>query len=141
MNSLKAIQTIAKVARILSKIIYICCIVGACGCVVGIISLSLGAGALKFGGVTFESLIKNNSGYSKSTMYLVMTIGIIFSVGEGVLSKFANVYFRLKRVEHRTVSLAAFIHAALRLLPVGVSLTGNLTLRCLKNSSAETLRP
>lgn len=94
MNSLKAIHTIAKVARILSKIIYICCIVGACACVVGIISLSLGAGALKFGGVTFESLIKNNSGYSKSTMYLVMTVGIIFSVGEGVLSKFANVYFK-----------------------------------------------
>ena len=48
---------------------------------------------------------------------------------------------RLVRVEHHTVSLAAFVYAALRLLPVGVSLTGNLTLRCLKNSSAETLRP
>ena len=48
---------------------------------------------------------------------------------------------RLVRVEHHTVSLAAFVYAALRLLPVGVSLTGNLMLRCLKNSSAETLRP
>mgnify|MGYP007098934199 FL=1 len=49
--------------------------------------------------------------------------------------------FRLKIAEHHTVSLAAFVHAALRLLPVGASLTGNLTLRCLKNSTAETLRP
>ena len=40
--------------------------------------------------------------------------------------------FRPARVEHRAVSLAAFGTAALRLLPVGVSLTGNLTLRCLK---------
>ena len=39
--------------------------------------------------------------------------------------------FRLKIAEHHTVSLAAFVHAALRLLPVGVSLTGNLTFRCL----------
>ena len=43
--------------------------------------------------------------------------------------------FRLARVEHRAVSLAAFGTAALRLLPVGVSLTGYLTLRCLKNLS------
>lgn len=49
--------------------------------------------------------------------------------------------FRLKIAEHHTVSLAAFVHAALRLLPVGASLTGNLALRCLKNSPAETLRP
>ena len=34
--------------------------------------------------------------------------------------------------EHRTVSLAAFGTAALRLLPVGISLTGKLTLSCLK---------
>ena len=53
----------------------------------------------------------------------------------------ACVMVRLKIAEHHTVSLAAFAHAALRLLPVGASLTGNLALRCLKNSPAETLRP
>jgi len=39
MNTLKTIQTLSKIGKILSKIVYICCEVGFCGCIVGIISL------------------------------------------------------------------------------------------------------
>ena len=39
MNTLKTIQTLSKIGRILSKIVYICCVVGFCGCIIGIVSL------------------------------------------------------------------------------------------------------
>ncbi len=39
MSTLKTIQTLSKIGRILSKTVYICCVVGFCGCIVGIISL------------------------------------------------------------------------------------------------------
>ena len=75
----------------------------------------------------------------------VLVVPVIFFLLRAALPeriKLLPLYiFRLKIAEHHTVSLAAFVHAALRLLPVGASLTGNLALRCLKNSPAETLRP
>lgn len=50
MKTLITIQTLAKIGKILSKIIFICCIVGFCGCIVGIVSLAIGAESLKLGG-------------------------------------------------------------------------------------------
>ena len=43
MNTLKTIQGLSRIGKILSKIIFICCIVGFCGCIAGMVSLALGA--------------------------------------------------------------------------------------------------
>lgn len=59
MNSLKIIQTISKIGGIISKIIYICSIVGLCICAVGLILLPYGDDVLKIGGVTLKSLFSD----------------------------------------------------------------------------------
>lgn len=94
MNTLKAIQTLAKIGKIFSKIIYICCIVGFCGCIVGIVSLALGAESFKLGGVTVHSMIENSAGMNLPTLYASMTVGLLFCAAEAVLCKFAEIYFK-----------------------------------------------
>ncbi len=46
MKSLNAIQKLFKIGKILSKIAFIMSVIGFCGCIVGIISLSFGNGGL-----------------------------------------------------------------------------------------------
>ena len=64
-NSLKTIQVLAQVGRVFSKIVWICCIVGVTGCLVGIASLAAGVDEiLKIGGVTIYGLIEKEAGIS-----------------------------------------------------------------------------
>jgi hypothetical protein len=93
-NTLQTIQTLSKVGKILSRIIYIFCIVGLCFCIVGIIGVALGTPALKLGGVTIDSLLQNEEGKTVGTLYAYMAAGAIVCIGEGVLAKFAEKYFR-----------------------------------------------
>ena len=94
MNTLKAIQTLAKIGKIFSRIIYICCIVGFCGCIVGIVSLAIGAETFKLGGVTVHSMIENKAGMNLPTLYASMAVGLLFCAAEAVLCKFAEIYFK-----------------------------------------------
>ena len=89
MNTLKTIQILAKIGKILSKIIYVCCIVGFCGCIAGIVSLALGAETFKLGGVTVHSMIENKAGMNLPTLYASMAVGMLFCAAEAVLCKFA----------------------------------------------------
>ena len=94
MNTLKTIQTLAKIGKVFSKIIFVCCIVGFCGCIVGIVSLAIGAEAFKLGGVTVHSMIENEAGMNMPTLYASMAVGLIFCAAEAVLCKFAEIYFK-----------------------------------------------
>ncbi len=94
MNTLKTIQTLAKIGKVFSKIIFVCCIVGFCGCIVGIVSLSLGAETFKLGGVTIHSMIESEAGMNLPTLYASMAVGLLFCAAEAVLSKFAEAYFK-----------------------------------------------
>lgn len=94
MNTLKTIQTLAKIGKVFSKIIFVCCIVGFCGCIVGIVSLALGAETFKLGGVTIHSMIENEAGLNLPTLYASMAVGLLFCGAEAVLCKFAEAYFK-----------------------------------------------
>lgn len=94
MNTLKTIQILSKIGRIISKIINICCVVGFCGCIVGIVSLALGGEVFKLGDVTVYSIIENHSHMSMPTLYTAMAVGIVFCAAGIALSKFAEHYFR-----------------------------------------------
>ncbi len=94
MNTLKTIQTLAKIGKVFSKIIFVCCIVGFCGCIVGIVSLALGAETFKLGGVTVHSMIENEAGMNLPTLYASMAVGLLFCAAEAVLCKFAEAYFK-----------------------------------------------
>lgn len=95
MKTLKTIQTLSKIGRVLSNIIYICCIIGAVGCVVGIVCLPFAdMGILKIGGVTVYGLIVNRAGVELNSLYPLMSGVLIVCIGQAVTAKFAERYFR-----------------------------------------------
>lgn len=96
MNSkaLHTIQILSETGRILSRIIFICCIVGISGCAVGAFCLAVGAETLKLGGVSLHMLLETSAGVNAGTLYAVAAVGAVLCVSEGVLAKFAEVYFK-----------------------------------------------
>ena len=116
MKTLKTIQTLAKIGKILSKIMFIFCIVGFCGCVVGILGMVLGAPTLKLGSVTLKSILKTEAGVTVGTVYAAMAAGMILCVGEAVLAKFAQHYFRREVADGTPFTLAG----AKELLRLGI---------------------
>ena len=94
MNTLKTIQTLAKIGKVFSKIIFVFCIVGLCGCLVGAVSLALGAESFKLGGVTIHSMIEKEAGMNLPTLYASMAVGAVFCAAEAILCKFAESYFK-----------------------------------------------
>lgn len=94
-NTLKTIQTFSKVARVLSTIVFVCCIVGVVGCVIGIVTLSLGLDtSIQIGDLTIKGLIEKEAGISVNAMNAIMICGIILCIGEGIIAKFAQCYFK-----------------------------------------------
>ena len=93
MDTLKILQKLYRLGRILSKIAYVCAIVAACLCAVGIASFALGAGTLRLGGVTIRGLVHADTSLSEGALYAAMTAGLIVMAGEAVLSRFAAGYF------------------------------------------------
>ena len=93
MDTLKILQKLYRLGRILSKIAYVCAIVAACLCAAGIASFALGAGTLRLGGVTIRGLVRADTSLSEGALYAAMTAGLIVMAGEAVLSRFAAGYF------------------------------------------------
>ena len=87
MNTLKVIQTLSKIGKILSRIVFVCYVVGFCGCIIGVISLGLGGEVFKLGGVTIHSIIESHSHMSMPTLYTAMAVGMVICAAEAVLSK------------------------------------------------------
>lgn len=94
MESLKTIQTLFKMGKVLSKIVYICCIIGIVGCAAGMVSIPFAdTGILKIGGVTIYGLIVNRAGIDLNSLYPLMTGAVIVCIGNAVTAKFAERYF------------------------------------------------
>ena len=93
MKTLNTIQTISRIGKIISKIVFILSLVGGIGCIVGILCLALIPEGLKLGGVTIQGLIENEAALSSGAVYAAMAVGAILCAGEAVLSKLANNYF------------------------------------------------
>ena len=95
MKSLNVIQKLSKIGKILSKIIFICSLVGFFMCIVGIISVALGSEeVLVWKGVTIHSILSNIEGYSEKMLYGFMAVGIIECGSEAIISKLAEFYFK-----------------------------------------------
>lgn len=87
-KTLSTILTIFKVARILAKIVFILCIVGGAGCVLGLISLPLVGGLMSVG------IFSAEEGLSLPSAYLGCIVGIIACAGEAVFAFLAERYFQ-----------------------------------------------
>ncbi len=95
MKSLRTVQVLAKIGKVLSKIVFICSIVGAALCVAGIVSYAfLGDGGVKIGGVTLRAFIEKEAGLSTAETYAAMATGLVFLIAEIVVSALAVRYFR-----------------------------------------------
>lgn len=93
MKTLKTIQILSKIGKIFSKIIYICCIVGIVGCVVGMLAMGVAQESIKLGGVTLHSILQAEAGVSTGTIWAAMAVGVILCVGEFVVAYMAHRYF------------------------------------------------
>ena len=94
MKSLQTIQKLSKLAKVLCKIVFICSIVGASCCALGIITLALIPGDLVVGDVTFHAMVEKSAEMSIGTCYGSMAVAIILCAGEAVISKIAENYFK-----------------------------------------------
>lgn len=93
MKPLQAIQTLSKIGKFISKIVFICSIIGICGCVVGSVALLIGEDSLKIGGMTLHSILQNEAGISLGTVWSAIFVGMILCIGEIVVAKLACNYF------------------------------------------------
>lgn len=93
MKTLNVIQTLFKIAKVFSKVIYICCIVGFVGCVVGIIAMLVGAQTIKVGGVTLHSILETQAGIGEGTIWSAIVVGMVLCIGEFFVCRKAYSYF------------------------------------------------
>ncbi len=94
MKALETIQILAKIGKVLSRIVYICCVIGVVGCAVGMASLPFAdRGLFRLGGVSVYGLIANRSGIDMNGLYPLAAGALLVCVGQAVTAKFAERYF------------------------------------------------
>lgn len=132
MKSLQTIQKFSKIGKILSKMAFIFSVIGFCGCIAGILSMSLGNGSLiKLGGVTLHKLISEEYGYNIKSITATLSGWLVVCAGEAVLAKFAEVYFR-NELKAETPFTLAGAKELLRLgiltitIPTGCAVAGSI---------------
>ena len=142
MKTLNTIQTLSKIGKILSVIIFVFCIVGFCFCVAGIICLAAGVEAFKLGEITVKSLIAEQAEASVPTLYAAMVVGLLYCAGEAVVCKFAEAYFKHELADGQPFTLRG-AKEMLRLgiltivIPLGVSILGSIGVAVAKNATEE----
>lgn len=93
MKSLQTLQTLARIGRVLSKIVFIFCIVGAVLCVVGAgLFAAFGDQIFEYGAVSIQGLI-DSEGAPAAVVYYMTGIAFVTCVLEAILSKKAERYF------------------------------------------------
>lgn len=93
MNPLQKIQKVSRLGQILSKIVFIFCIIGAAGCVAGIVGLIFIPDGYTIGKITIHSVVEKSDDISTGTCYAAMAVAIVFCIGEAILAKIAERYF------------------------------------------------
>lgn len=118
MKTLNTIQTLSKIGKVLSKIIYICCLIGLIGCAVGSIAMLIGLQTVKISGKTLESLLRTEAGVYTGTIWAAVAVGAILCIGEFFVARMAYHYF-----DHELQTGTPFsTEGAKELLHLGISL-------------------
>lgn len=86
-KTLSHILTVFKVVRIIAKVVFILCIVGGAGCLVGLF-------ALAFMGNLLSNPMFAEEGLNLPTAYLGCIVGAIACAGEAVFAFMAEKYFQ-----------------------------------------------
>ena len=93
-KTLSTIQTLSKIGRVLSKIVFIFCLIGAIGCAAGILSIKLLPESFQLGSVTIQGLVDLSEEISADAACAALVTGLIMFTGEAVLAKIAERCFR-----------------------------------------------
>ncbi len=94
MKSLSTIQALAKAAKIISAILFVCAIVGLCLCGAGILSLAFGVVSFQLGNTTVQGILPDVASVSDGTLYADLAQGMIACLVVIVLTAFAKHYFK-----------------------------------------------
>lgn len=86
-KTLPNILTVFKVVRIIAKIVFIFCIIGGVGCLLGLFTLPLAAGILETELIVAE-------GFEIPSAYLACIVGFISCLGEAIFAFLAERYFK-----------------------------------------------
>ena len=94
-KALKTIQGFAKVAKVLSMIVFVCAIIGFVGCVIAAVVAAAVTGSF-FDAIKdmVAKFTKEDIAIGKDAVLVVSIAGAIICAAEAVLSKFAFNYFR-----------------------------------------------
>ncbi len=94
-KSLKTIQTLSRLGKILSKIVFIFSIIGAVGCVIGAVAFAFGGTEiLQAGEVTINGIISNDENLKADVLYSSLAVTFIMCFGEIIIAKVAENYFK-----------------------------------------------
>jgi len=91
-NTLNTIQVMAKIGKIISKIVYIACLVGAIVCAVAV-AITAGAEGFRIAGKDMSDFIIGEGEIVMETAIFECIAGLITCTAQCVLSKFALGYF------------------------------------------------
>lgn len=95
MKSLQTIQKLFKVGKIITQIVYVCCIVGVIGCIIGLVGLGIVDGAnVQVDGSLAVVLIEKETGITIAELYAVMGIAIFALICEFYVTRKCLKYYR-----------------------------------------------
>lgn len=94
MNSLRVIQILAKIGRVLSVIVFICCVVGFCACGLAIATLLIGKETVIMDGMTIDAILQTETGIGIGTILAMLFVAMISCVGEVFIAYYASRYFK-----------------------------------------------
>lgn len=93
MKSLQIIQTIAKVCKVICKVVFIVSVVGACLCAAGGIWLAIfGQDPIRIGDVNVSGLIASEAGVGTPVLLASVIVNGIFCIASAIVSKFGEKY-------------------------------------------------
>ena len=93
-KTLDTIQTLSKIGRVLSKIVFIFSLIGAIGCAAGILSVRFLPESIQLGKTTIQGLVELTDELTPAVAYAAMITAGILCVGEAILAKIAERYFK-----------------------------------------------
>lgn len=94
MKSLSTVQSLAKAAKIISTILFVCAIVGLCLSAAAFVSLLFGFEAFKIGDTTIEGLIPETASMSDGNLYALLSQSMVACIIVIVLTAFAKHYLK-----------------------------------------------
>lgn len=93
-QTLQTIQKLSKLGKILCQVFFVLSIIGAVGCVIGIIGVASIPGDLMLDGTTINDMLLTEVGVTINTLYAILAAAIVLCIGEAVVCKFSEKYFR-----------------------------------------------